>query len=72
MTNGTYKQNPTNGKTLLPIMNGYNYTEPAIYAPYFGIPFYPNVTVNLTMDRGIFWFEAGAMNRTNVSLPLVN
>ena len=72
LTNQTFTQSKTNFAKLTPVLPILDYTEPMQYAPYFGYPYQPNVTISLTMDRGIFWLETGPMNRTNVSLPVNN
>ena len=71
LSNETFSQDDFNNKTRVPAKKG-NETEPMVYAPYFGVPFNSNLTVNLTQEKGIFWFEAGAINRTNTSMPIKN
>jgi hypothetical protein len=64
LTNATFMQPPTNFKQLFPVPPALDYTEPMQYAPYFAYPYFPNQTMNLTMDRGIFWIENGPMNNS--------
>jgi len=72
LTNLTFKQPTTKFLKPLPLPPGLDYTEPMQYAAYFGYPYYPGSVTNLTMDRGIFWTEAGRMNATNWTQPMQN
>jgi hypothetical protein len=73
LTNRTFTQpasNFLNRNLLRPILD--YFADPMQYASYYTYPYRPGSVTNLTMDRGIFWFETGPMNRTNSTLPITN